>query len=116
MSQSKKSVLELKALLKTGRRFSFPLFDLVIKEKSQAKAKLWVIVAKKVSGKAVERNRVKRLIKEAHRHCGMETAQTDLVFIAKPGIVNTSFSEMVLLVQQAFGKIRPNEKVSVTDN
>ncbi|MEM7193544.1 MAG: ribonuclease P protein component [Pseudomonadota bacterium] len=46
--------------------------------------RLGLAVSRKVSKRAVDRNRVKRLIRESFRHCRNKLSATDFVVVAKP--------------------------------
>lgn len=48
--------------------------------------RLGLVVSKKVSKKAVQRNRIKRRIREAFRHSQEQLADMDFIVIANPGI------------------------------
>lgn len=65
------------------------------------------IVSKKISKKAVERNRVKRLLRESVR-LTQKNIRTgfDTVFISKAGIVGKSFEEINLAVKELLKKSR----------
>lgn len=65
------------------------------------------IVSKKISKKAVERNRVKRLLRESIRLTRKDIkVGFDLVFISKAGIVGKKFKEMNLIVEELLKKSR----------
>ena len=65
------------------------------------------IVSKKVSKKAVQRNRVKRLLRESIRLMQKDVrAGFDAVFISKAGIVGKDFEEVNLVVEELLKKAR----------
>ena len=59
------------------------------------------IISKKISKKAVERNRVKRLLRESVRLARKDIRTGfDAVFISKAGIVDKEFKEMNSIVEE----------------
>ncbi len=56
--------------------------------------RLGYIISKKI-GKAVERNRIKRLIKEVFRNLEKENTESfDILFIAKKSICNLNYPDL----------------------
>ncbi len=65
------------------------------------------VVSKKISKKAVQRNRVKRLLRESIRLMQKDIrAGFDAVFISKVGIVDKDFREIDLAVGELLKKSR----------
>lgn len=65
-----------------------------------APARLGITVSKKV-GESVERNRVKRLVREAfRRHKALFPAGHDVVFVAKRGAVEAGFDRVVQEIER----------------
>jgi ribonuclease P protein component len=53
-------------------------------------ARLGIIVSRKALARAVERNRVKRLVRETFRACGHELPPTDVVVLVRSACRRTS--------------------------
>ena len=68
-------------------------------------------VSKKI-GKAVERNRVKRILREAcRRQCDLLPEGSDMVFIARPKIKGIGYAlvekQIALILRQSLNKAKP---------
>lgn len=72
-------------MFKHGRRSKDALFLVCAVPNTQAHARLGVNVARRVSTKAVLRNRIKRQVREAFRRHQAEAACLDVVVIAQSG-------------------------------
>lgn len=78
----------------------------VLYVKPENSRKLGVIVSKKVSKKAVDRNRFKRWFREIFRNNKDElSSKVHLILLAKPGIAQGSFDEVYKDVIRTFSKI-----------
>lgn len=72
--------------------------DLIVKpQKKEAKQKLTVVVSKKVAKKAVDRNRIRRIIKEAVRQLNYRKG---LVIIVKNNIADLKTQEITRKLTQ----------------
>jgi ribonuclease P protein component len=81
-----------------GRSASDPLFAVYALPVRSSDVRVGFSVSKKV-GKAVTRNRVKRLLREAVRHeLPAIRPGTDLVFIARPAAAEASYREIAAAV------------------
>lgn len=60
----------------------------------QLQSKLGVTVAKKVSKRAVDRNRIKRIVKEFYRHHKKDLSAAYLVITAKPPCKSATNAEL----------------------
>jgi len=69
--------------LRKGKTHRNPLFVLVSQANEAQKGRLGITVSKKVSKKAVERNRLKRQIRETYRYCHAQLPSEDIVIIAR---------------------------------
>ena len=70
-------------VLGKGKTQRNPLFVMVSLPNGAQKGRLGITVSKKVSKKAVARNRIKRLIRETYRHCHARLPSEDIVIIAR---------------------------------
>lgn len=87
---SKKQILhrskDFERLLKGGKRVRFESFDVVYGSNDFGYSRVGYIVSKKISKKAVVRNRVKRLFREYFRYNKSLFGSKDIIFICKRNI------------------------------
>jgi ribonuclease P protein component len=84
------------------RSWAHPLVVLSVAENGREETRVGILVSRRV-GKAVERNRARRLLREAlRRHVGRLAPGWDLVWIARPaiagqrlGVVEAAVSELL---------------------
>jgi ribonuclease P protein component len=76
-------------LVKAGKRRQDPMFQVYVRPNQLEHARLGITVSRRVSLKAVERNRIKRQVREAFR--GQTTlAGLDIVVIARAAAAASS--------------------------
>lgn len=102
---------------KQGRSWRHPLCVLLSKN-GDAEASRFAFIASKRVGKAVVRNRVKRLLREAVRqHLGDIQPGWDCVWIARPRLSQASFAEVETAVLHLLARAKLLTEPSVqTDN
>jgi ribonuclease P protein component len=89
----------------SNRQFgSSPLFTFNVLG-AQANKKIGVTVSKKVSKRAVDRNRIKRIVKEFYRHHKTEINSAHIVITAKPKCVIATNKELTESLQELWGKL-----------
>ena len=71
-------------IFKHGRRVALPLLALHW-QAGDAGPRLGLAVSRKVDRHAVGRNRIKRVLRDAFRHCRANLAAGDYVLVARPG-------------------------------
>lgn len=76
--------VEFDAAYARGRRFGNGLFGLTASNSGQSGARLGMAVAVRTAGNAVERNRIRRLIRESFRVHQAAFPALDLVVSARP--------------------------------
>lgn len=73
---------DFQAVLRSGRRARDPYFVVATRANDTGRARLGVTVSRRVSLKAVVRNRIKRQIRESFRHTKPDLPGTDIVVVA----------------------------------
>ena len=71
------------------------------------RARLGLAVGVRAAGNAVNRNRVKRVVREAFRHIHQELPAVDLVVNARPAAGKASNADMTASVKALWNRIRP---------
>jgi len=83
-------------------------FNVLASERDQSglsSNRLGVTVSKKVSKLAVDRNRIKRQIREFYRHHQAELLDADLIVTAKPSCIGASDQERLASLDELWIKI-----------
>ena len=76
---------EFTRVFKHGRRLGDSCFAVIAAPGAGPAARLGLAVSKKVSKSAVQRNRIKRLVRESFRKHGASIPAMDIVVMARPG-------------------------------
>ncbi|MCA9944006.1 MAG: ribonuclease P protein component [Anaerolineales bacterium] len=104
-----------------GRSWRHPLCILLSKA-GEAEASRFAFIASKRVGKAVVRNRVKRLLREAVRlHLDNIQPGWDCVWIARPQLSQASFAEVETAVLQLLARAKlitavPRTEYNISEN
>lgn len=83
-SRRLRSGLELREISRTGRRIRDNLFSVHTRANSLGYPRLGLTVSRRVSTKAVVRNRIKRCVRESFRRMQSTLDGLDLVVVAQP--------------------------------
>ena len=75
---------QYRIVLRQGKKLFNPLFLLFILPNNQMQSRLGITVSKKVSKRAVDRNRIKRQVREFFRLNENLSSNCDVVLIANP--------------------------------
>jgi ribonuclease P protein component len=75
---------ELREVTRQGRRIRDSLFSVHTRANSHGHARLGLTVSRRVSTRAVVRNRIKRCIRESFRQAQSKLDGLDLVVVAQP--------------------------------
>ncbi|WP_396588073.1 ribonuclease P protein component [Bermanella sp. R86510] len=77
-------------------------------------ARLGLIVAKKHAKRAVDRNQIKRIVRESFRHHQSELENYDCVVLARPGVKDLDKDQLRHMVDQLWTRLRkrPNDNRS----
>lgn len=100
---------QIAEVLKKGKQFSFPLFNLVCYQQKSNKATkqqdscFAFVVSSKIDKRAVVRNRTKRLISEAVRLLLPQIKKDkDIIFFAKKPLKKEKLRDVLPEVEKAF--------------
>jgi ribonuclease P protein component len=99
---NKKDFLEIK---NKGKMIYSPIFGLLTLKKEDKEKKFGFIISKKISKRAVDRNKIKRYLSEGVRK-SLENIEegTRGVFLVKREILNKKLEEVVVEVEKVFKK------------
>lgn len=78
-------------VIKSGKRVHSNVANLFYKKSSLQSSRLAIVVSKKISNRAVVRNKVKRQAKAIVRESSINPGATDIVIIVKPDWLNHEY-------------------------
>ena len=93
---------EIKSILKEGRSFKTPHLIVVYRKNNLGSPRFAFVVSRRFSKKALVRNRVKRIIKEAIRLSNelLEKLSYDIVLIPKKDIYMKKMTDLLQDIQE----------------
>ena len=68
-------------------------------------SRLGIIVARKHVRRAIDRNRIKRLVRESFRHRQHEIPDLDVIVLARPGIGTLDNQQLYQQLDRLWGKL-----------
>lgn len=95
-----------------------PLLAVVMKKNGEEKNRFGVVVSKRISKKAVERNRIRRMVFEAIRKkkCQLKNEGTILVVLVKRAIIGQKCEKVEAEIGGIFERINEKDCIKTTDN
>jgi ribonuclease P protein component len=92
-----------------GRRIHTAHFLIVVQPNASSNTRLGITVTKKV-GSAVQRNRIKRVVREAfRRNRELFPPNHDVVLIAKRGAADIDYAALLRELREVSRRLRPRE-------
>jgi ribonuclease P protein component len=103
---------EFEAIFKTGRKAVGDLLVLIYAPREQDT--VFAVIASRKIGKAVQRNRAKRLLREAFRIHGKEVAKPGaFILIARPGILRTKMQQVAAELEKLLTRLKLTSDVTM---
>lgn len=91
---------QYKYVFAKARRFGNQNFTLLVRVNEESHARMGLAIAKKAVKRAVDRNRIKRIIRESFRHMQYDLPNIDVVIMCRPSAVPLKKEE----IRQQFDK------------
>lgn len=80
-------------------------FTILVRSNGLAHSRLGLAVSRKTASAAVERNRIKRLVRESFRHHHLDLPRIDVVVISRTGLVGQTNSVLVASLEQHWHRL-----------
>jgi len=88
-----------------GKKFQSNLFGLLVLPNEEEKSRFGFVISKKLSKRAVKRNRVKRILREQVRIILTKIKPGfDVVFLGKKALLESGSEKVGLEIKRLFGK------------
>jgi len=103
---------EFEAVFSKGKKIFDRSLMLVVSRNQLKNARLGLIVSKKTGGKlAVDRNRIKRVIRESFRHQQHQLDGLDIVVVTRSGANNVTNSDLRLELDKQWDRLKQQFKL-----
>ena len=97
---------EFDAVYARGRRMGNGFFGVTARFNDEGHPRLGMAVASKLAGGSVERNRIRRVVRESFRLHQHELPAVDLVVSARPRSRGATNSELRAAIEELWGKVK----------
>jgi ribonuclease P protein component len=94
------------SVLRGGKKTNDTLFSVYSAPNQLSQARLGITVSRKVSARAVQRNRIKRQVRESFRHYRSTLCGVDLIIIARPQAASSDNKTLKAALQQHWERIQ----------
>jgi ribonuclease P protein component len=78
---------------------------LLVRHREQETARLGFIIAKKKVRLSVDRNRIRRVVRESFRHWRAELPMVDMIFISQPGLASMPNLKLFSSLEKQWSRI-----------
>ena len=98
---------DFRRVKRLGKSYHCPLFKLsVARRKTVGSSRFGFVISKKIDKRAVVRNRIKRLLRQAVRENLEKIPEGfDIVFVVRPNIVGKSYEEINIEFNKVLSKV-----------
>ncbi len=100
-----KRSVEFRTVFGRHKKVQNRLFRILVHYKDQPTARLGIIVSKRVSRRAVDRNRIKRQVRECFRINRKTLRKANLVIVANKGCASATNAELQNALSQLFKRL-----------
>lgn len=90
----------------TELRSSSPQLLLLAKSNEQNQARIGFVLAKKQIKRAVDRNRIKRIVRESFRHHQHELSALDFVILARSGLADLDNTQIRAMIDALWFRLK----------
>ncbi len=97
---------DFEAAYAQGRRFGNAYFGIIVRPNASAGPRLGLAVATRISRTSVERNRIRRVVRESFRLAQHAFAPVDLVVSARPRAKGAPSADLRAALQELWDKVR----------
>lgn len=104
---------EFKAVFETGTRSSERWLSALARVNETGQPRLGLAVAKKIVPHSVDRNRIKRQIRESFRHHQQVLPAVDIVLLTRPGCRQADGEQLRQTLERLWNRIAAAYKASV---
>lgn len=96
---------QYRGVFANAKRYADPYFTLLVGNTPAARARLGLAVAKRAAPRAVDRNRLKRLIRETFRHQRKTLPPADVVVMVRPIACHTDNATLAASLNRQWQRI-----------
>jgi len=99
---------EFQYVFSGARKVANRSFTVLVRKNSCQQARLGMAISKKIARRAVDRNRIKRHVREIFRCHGQQMDHVDIVVLGRNGIAERNRRELASDIQELFSRLLIN--------
>lgn len=94
-------------VFRRARRSTDPAFSILARSNSVGRSRLGLAISRKCARRNVDRNRIKRLIRESFRHRRQQLPALDYVVMCRPAVLTQSNAELFHALDLHWSRLSP---------